>query len=418
MTYPESDVAAEEALVQAAYQKPELTAVLDIKPGHFSDAHQRKLWETLAAFHAEGLVPHLHILIERSGVPASIASSASDGFVGNVAYYADMVRSCAVRRATRRVIEHSHDDIRNGTATTDVIGRLTMGLSKLTAATGAHYQETKEVMVSVIDSAEHEFHGTTGKLLTGIYRLDEITGGMYPGELIVLGARPSVGKSALALQLAADLAANKVATGYESLEMTAVALGRRLLAGRAHVEAGKLRGGQNGQKLTTADFGKLQEAAGPLADLPLYFADRGVERLPELLMMARVWIARHSIRLLVVDYLTLVVPTDPRMEFRHHVGQVTRELKKLARETGLVVLLVAQLRRPTGNDPPRLHDLRESGNIEQDADQVWLLHRKYAVDGTLELDTQLLVAKHREGSTGAVPLRFVPGWVRFDGVPG
>ena len=79
------------------------------------------------------------------------------------------------------------------------------------------------MMVSVIDSAEHEFHGTTGKLLTGIYRLDEITGGMYPGELIVLGARPSVGKSALALQLAADLAANKVATGYESLEMTAVA---------------------------------------------------------------------------------------------------------------------------------------------------------------------------------------------------
>lgn len=419
MIIPEHDQESEVSLVQAAYLQPELTVTLDVKPGMIEDGYQRKLWETLGQIYAEGLTPDLRMLMDRSGVPPSVVAAASDGVsAANVDYYAKRVKDCAVRRAAKAVIGHSFHDITNGTGTQDVIGHLSLGLVKLTASSGARYSETRAVLDTVIDMAEREWRQDTGKLLTGIYRLDSTTGGMYPGELIVLGARPSVGKSALALQLATTQAANGVPTGYVSLEMTAAALGRRMLAGRARVEAGKLRGGQEGQQLTTADFSKLMEAAGPLAKLPLYFADSGVETLPEVLMMARIWIARHQIKLLVIDYLTLIAPTDPHIEYRLHVGEVTRGLKKLARDTGIVVLVLAQLRRPTSDAPPRLYDLRESGNIEQDADQVWLLHRKYTDTGTLQVETDLLIAKHREGSTGSVPLLFVPGWVMFEAVAG
>jgi replicative DNA helicase len=132
-------------------------------------------------------------------------------------------------------------------------------------------------------------------------------------------------------------------------------------------------------------------------------------------MMAKTWVARHKIKLLVVDYLTLIAPDDRTKDRWVHVAEVCHALKELAHQCGIAILTPAQLNRAAEERKiPQLSDLRESGDIEQDADQVWLLSRRRREDGNLGDEASLLVAKHREGSTGVVRMRFIPDQVRFE----
>ncbi|MCI0589646.1 MAG: replicative DNA helicase [Planctomycetes bacterium] len=261
-------------------------------------------------------------------------------------------------------------------------------------------------------------------LSTGFYDLDERTAGLHPGELFILAARPSMGKTALGLDIARNVARNSgKAVAIFSLEMSSDQVAQRMLCAVGDVDAHRLRMGI----LTDGEYARLGEADATLSELPI-FIDDDPELTPfGLRARTRRFHRRAPLGLVVVDYLQLI--RAPWVESRQQeVSLISRSLKSLARELEIPVLALAQLNRgPEDRDDkrPRLSDLRESGSIEQEADVVGLLYREdyYRGKGSTEKEgarddpagaVELLIAKQRNGPTGSVRLRFSPEFVRFD----
>lgn len=261
--------------------------------------------------------------------------------------------------------------------------------------------------------------GTTG-LATGLPDVDQLLDGLEPGELVILAARPGVGKTAMALQIAGNVARGEaMAVGVFSLEMPAVQLLHRLTAAEAKVDSKKLRGG----RLSPAEEERIADAAERCYRWPLSIDDSAGSSVGDLRAKARrLKQQQPSLGLLVVDYLQLV-RVRQRVENRQvEVSEVSRGLKELAKELELPVLALSQMSRRVEErrGRPMLSDLRESGAIEQDADTVIFLHRETgdedeAHDAGASVAVELIVAKKRNGSTGVVPLTFLGPTTRFEG---
>jgi len=256
---------------------------------------------------------------------------------------------------------------------------------------------------------------------TGFAELDELTCGLQPNELIIVAGRPSMGKTALGLNLAEHLAiTERRACLFFSLEMSRQQVAQRVLCSRARVDAHQLRRGRH----TARDVEKLQEAANEIEGAPLYVDDTSSLSVLELRARARIAHRRHGIRAVFVDYLQLL--RAPGNETRQtEVAEISRGLKALAMELGIPVVAMAQLNRNPEDrsrrgNRPRMSDLRESGAIEQDADVVALLHREsyYAAgDDAAAADdntAELIIAKQRNGPVDTLKLHFSKQWTRFD----
>jgi replicative DNA helicase len=253
-------------------------------------------------------------------------------------------------------------------------------------------------------------------LSTGLIDLDAMTGGLQRSDLIILAARPGVGKSALALSIARNIAERGDAVGYVSLEMNRDLLIQRLAAQETGIDALRLRTG----KLTQAELVALFDALGRLASLPIYVDDTSGITMSELRSRARRMAIEQGIQLLVVDYLQLVNgSTGKRSENRtQEVGNVSRGLKQIARELDIPVIAISSLSRAVesrSNRRPELSDLRESGDIESDADIVAFLYREelYDQDTDQKGMAELIIKKHRSGPLGTVTLFFDARTTRF-----
>ncbi|MCX6718376.1 MAG: replicative DNA helicase [Candidatus Staskawiczbacteria bacterium] len=257
--------------------------------------------------------------------------------------------------------------------------------------------------------------GTMRGVPTGFTDLDKILGGLQKSDLVILAARPSMGKTSLALYIARNVAVlgNKP-VGLFSLEMSKDQLADRLLAGLANINLWNLRNG----RLTSDDYSRLQHAMGSLSDAPLYIDDAGSVNILQMRAMARRLQANKGLSLIVIDYLQLM---EPMNRFQSAVQQVTensRALKMLAKELNVPVLVLSQLSRAVeARVPqiPRLADLRESGAIEQDADVVMMIYRedKYNENSLNKNIAKILVEKHRNGPTGGLDLYFDEHRVSF-----
>lgn len=248
---------------------------------------------------------------------------------------------------------------------------------------------------------------------TGFADLDHMLAGMQDSNLIILAARPGIGKTTFATNIAQHVAVEKkMPVGYFALEMSNLEMVDRMLVGQANIDAWKLKTGN----LKEDDFARLSEAMGVLADCPLYIDDTPGQSILELRTKARRLHSQVGLKLLVVDYLQLVVG-DKSYESRvQEVGAISQGLKNLARELKIPVMALSQLNRGIENrteKSPQLSDLRESGSIEQDADVVMFLYRND--DANLE-DVKLSIAKHRNGGLGVVDLKFRGDRVKFYGV--
>ena len=259
---------------------------------------------------------------------------------------------------------------------------------------------------------------------TGFYKLDEITCGLQPSELIIIAARPSMGKTALGLNIAEHLAiVENRPVLFFSLEMSRQQLAQRVLCSRARVDSQRLRRGM----LSRRELDELQRAANDLTHKPLYVDDVSSLTILELRARARMMFRRHGIRAIFVDYLQLM--HSPNSESRQvEVAGISRGLKALAKELDVPVIAMAQLNRNpeergrAGGNRPRMSNLRESGAIEQDADVVILLHREdyYRVRGAddeqAEPDNvaELIIAKQRNGPTDVIKLQFSSQYTRFN----
>ncbi len=265
----------------------------------------------------------------------------------------------------------------------------------------------------------HKGDGTLRGVPTGFGALDNILAGLQRSDLIILAARPSLGKTTLAMDIARNVAKTGAPVGIFSLEMSKEQLVDRLLAAEAGVDLWRLRTGRLSMEGEGSDLDLIQEAMGVLAEMPLYIDDAASATVLQMRTMARRLKAEHGdLGLLVIDYLQLMeagTNSDNRVQ---QISEISRSLKGLARELNVPVLALSQLSRAIEARPghvPKLSDLRESGSIEQDADLVLFIHREDRVreDSSRKNVADILIEKHRNGPIGRIELYFDEQRVTF-----
>jgi len=256
-------------------------------------------------------------------------------------------------------------------------------------------------------------------IATGFKQLDNMLSGLQRSDLVILAARPSMGKSSLALDIAKHVAVyENLPVGIFSLEMSKDQLVERLLASQANIDSWRLRTGKLQDNSGDSDFSRLQIAMGTLSEAPIYIDDAGATNILQMRAMARRLQSEHGLGLIVVDYLQLMDTTNKYASPIQQVTENSRALKSLAKELNIPVLVLSQLSRAVEQRTPHrpmLSDLRESGAIEQDADVVLFIYRedKYN-EASLEKNiAEIIVAKHRNGAQGAIKLYFDEQRVSF-----
>ncbi len=270
-----------------------------------------------------------------------------------------------------------------------------------------------EALVRLRRKSEHGVEGFP----TGLIDLDDMLGGLRPGQLVVVGARPSMGKTAFALGLAESAVETaKQPVLFVSLEMSSAGIADRLLTMRSRVTGSKI---QTGLHLTAEDWTALESAVEDLRSLPpIVIDDSPVRTASQILAHARRVKSRIGLACVVVDYLQLVEPDAPKEARQEQIAKIARRLKQAARELRVPVVALSQLNRAVESREdrrPRMTDLRESGAIEQDADSVILLHRPEYYDPNDQPGTaELIVAKNRDGATGTVRTAFLKAVTRFE----
>ena len=236
--------------------------------------------------------------------------------------------------------------------------------------------------------------------------------GFQKSDLIILAARPSLGKSALALDIARRAAIkDKISVGVLSLEMSNDQVVDRFLSAQAGVDLWRLRTGKLSSQGADNDYARIQNAMGLLSEAPIYIDDTSAQGILQIRAMARRMQVSQGLDLLIVDYLQLMDPRNPQASPVQQVTEISRSLKQLARELNIPVLALSQLSRAVEQrtpQRPRLSDLRESGSLEQDADVVLFIYRedRYRVDPTNQGIAEIIIAKHRNGPVGSVKLFF------------
>ncbi len=356
-----------------------------------------------------------------SSLPDAVPSAA------NLTYYTDIIREKHLLRkmiqtcssVVGRVYEYEGDV----DALLDEVERDVLRISEERVETST--TTIKELVKKAITTIE-EFHQRQGMLTglaSGFPDLDKMTSGFHAGEMIVIAARPSMGKTSLAMNIAEHVALEeRLPVGVFSLEMTAESLVLRMLCSRSRVNLRNIRDGF----LAERDFPKLTGSAGKLAGAPLFIDDTPGLSILQLRAKARRMAQQYGVKLFVVDYLQLLNSTSRRAENRQQeIADISNGIKALAKELEVPVIVLSQLNRELEKDKnrkPRLSDLRESGAIEQDADLVALLYKpssgedEEAPSGPDQeaVAVNLLIAKQRNGPTGDVPLTFLRAYTRFE----
>ena len=281
--------------------------------------------------------------------------------------------------------------------------------------------------VPVKDSLEEAFEridrlskhgGEMRGLPTGFRNLDNILAGLQKSDLVILASRPSMGKSALGVAMARNIAVQqKIPVGIFSLEMSKDQVVDRLIAAQAGVDLWRLRTGRLQSEGENNDFDKIQQALGVLSEAPIYIDDAASANILQMRALARRLQANKGLGLIVVDYLQLMEPRAFSANIVQQMTEISRSLKSLARELNIPVLALSQLSRAVEHRTPprpRLSDLRETGAIEQDADVVLFIYReKSAIEDAPQNIAEIIVAKHRNGPIGAVKLYFDSQKVTF-----
>ena len=270
--------------------------------------------------------------------------------------------------------------------------------------------------------------GGVAPIMTGFDSLDDLLGGLQPADLVVLAARPSVGKSTLATNLALNAAKGGATVGIFSLEMSREQLARRMVASEASLDAHRLRLGL----YTEAEHRQIIHSVGSLSDLSIYIDDTPLQGILEMRSKARRLHMERGLNMLVVDYLQLIQGSGRDGNRVQEISEISRALKALARDLNIPVLAVSQLSRAVELRPshrPQLSDLRESGSIEQDADVVMFIYREDLYTTKEEWEqrnpavtypkniAEVIIAKHRHGPSGALKLLFRDRLVRFEPAP-
>ena len=435
---PPFDLQAEIGVLGSVVLLPDVLddVVLIIRPDDFYDDAHRKLFSHMVALHESSkkidptlLVDRLKTAGEYEAVGGSAYLSKIVNAVPNAAharFYAEIVQQKATFRSLIYAASEILTDAYDGTQEApQLLGQAEQKIfAILDNRSENSVQALKDVLLQAMDRLDARMKGehTVGGCEFGFQGLDEKTSGMHNGELIIVAARPGMGKTALAMNVAENVSlAQKVPTLFVSLEMSSIELADRLLCSVARVNGHRLRNGTISQD----DRLRLVTKAGLLSEAPLFVDDAPSRTVTEIAAAARRIKRRSgSLGLIVIDYLQLIEPDNPKDPRQEQVAKIARRLKGLAREVQVPVMCLAQLNRQTeaGRDNiPKLSHLRESGAIEQDADVVMFVHREeYYHKGDEALQhagkAQVIIAKQRNGPVGEVDLEWHKDFTRFQDI--
>lgn len=364
---------------------------------------------------------------EAGGLPYLTELAQYVPSAGNIRRHAEIVREKSI---LRRLVSTS-DEIAteafslHGKALEALLEESVQKLLALDAGVREDDWETADVGICrVLDhiQAVHDGGTKVDVISLGLKELDErLDGGGRPGEVIVIGARPSMGKSALGASIGISAAEDREPTAFWTGEMPKQQLWTRAMSMRSHIHLSRLK---RPERLRDFDWPNLTKGVEILRQVPFMVNDTPGLTITKLRSKLRAAKRKHGLRVAVVDHLGLMEPTDPKAPRHQQVGEITRGLKRIAKELGILIILLVQLNRALTQraDPtPQLSDLRESGDIEQDADVVLFLHRPIYYKPNLGDEwkqyAEIIVAKLRDGSTGTVPCMFIGENVRLQDWP-
>lgn len=336
--------------------------------------------------------------LKNTGLSVSdIQMLVSSGVAAHATYYAKMVRSEAVRRRLQSKLAAVLDGLEvEGVDKT--VNRLEDLLRDCQSAESCDFTTLTDAGLELLNEIESTKSGRPS-CFSGIYSLDDKVGGFLPGELIIIAARPGVGKTSLAMQFAYHNASVGRAGLFVSLEMRKTELAGRVFCGLTEVDSKHLRRGT----LSREEIDKIHVKILELAETKLFIWDPPSANINRIRSMAKLAKLRHDIQYIVVDYIGLVDADDRSKERREHISDVTRTLKQMAKDLECPVFALCQLNRDADGVEPKLSNLRDSGSVEQDADAVLFLHPLSAEDKS---KVDMIVAKHRHGECGAFKLNF------------
>jgi len=401
-----------------------------IRKEHFYfDAHQ-KIYQAMVDLYDAHQPIDLVILAEKLKTQGFIEDVGGYGYLGdlweaaptaaNGEYYARIVREKGIIRAlihaSTDILRDAYDQVQPADELLAKAERDVMEIAEqgVTGTTSTLQQALNEAYAR-LDARKKGGHSDVSGIPSGFVDLDHLTAGLQNNELIILAARPSVGKTAMALNIVRHIVVEeRIPVFFVSLEQARIELAERLLVAQARVDSHKLRkGALNGDEMQ-----RLMEAGSLLHQAKLFIDDTPSQGMLRIAANARRLKMREEIRLVVIDYLQLIDPENRRDPRQEQVAQISRRLKFLARELKIPVIALAQVNRSSEDRQdhrPRLSDLRESGSIEQDADTVLMLHRPGKADSAVEDNTiEVIVAKQRNGPTGEIVLSYRKEYMRFE----
>ena len=336
----------------------------------------------------------------------------------NVEYYAKIVKEKEILRSiiqsAVQMSTQAYDSKEDATAVLDQAEQILFDLSQ--DAERGRFKSIEPVLHDVLDNWGNRKKGTLTGVPTGYYDLDNILSGLQASDLIICAGRPSMGKTALALSIARNAAleyGHRV--GIFSLEMSNTQLVERLITSEARVDSHLVRTG----RLPKNEWKRLSQAAGPLSEAEIYIDDSAGLNIMDLRAKARQLKAEHDVQLIIVDYIQLLHAGSKIESRQQEISFISRSLKALAKDLNIPILALSQLSRAVENRTdhrPIMSDLRESGAIEQDADVILFIYRKYVYSKDDEDKGlgEIIVAKHRNGPTGSVDISFISQYAKFE----
>ena len=419
---------AEQALLGALLTDWDSTiaeTVATLKADQFYSYQNQIIYAALVKLYQNSIRGDLISLSNELSAEGKLEQAGGDGYIAslpdqvpsasNIEYYKNVILDCYTRRElitiSSEIKGSAFEFNRDSASLLDSAEQKIFSLAERNETTTVY--DAKAIMVQDIDiirrriKNNNEFLGVP----SGFAILDSMTNGFQKSELIIIGARPSIGKTALALSMMHHIALERnIPCGFFSLEMPYEQIGMRLLTMESHVDMSRIRSGM----LTKEDLDKITNAANRWYEAPLYTVDTPNMRLLELRAMARRLVVNNKVQIIFIDYVGLITTENQAAPVYEQVSEISKSLKALARELEIPIVALCQVARDAEGKEPNLAQLRGSGSIEQDADVVMFIDRERTKDNSKAVqDAKIILAKQRNGPTGDIEIVFVPSHSTF-----
>ncbi|MDR0464933.1 MAG: replicative DNA helicase [Treponema sp.] len=436
-TPPHDDELEQAALGSLLSDNEAVTASIQmhLRSDDFYSRANTRIYEAIMSLDSKGLRPDIQTVVQELKSMGKLDEAGGASYVSslttvipssaNIDYYAQMVKNYSLKRSLLKVASQigvsAYDESKDSREVLEEVQKYIFELTDERHVFSARkIGEVLKETINLLDEVMKSKNPITG-ISSGFEKLDQMTSGFQKDEFIIIGARPSVGKTALALNIASHIAFHQeISTAFFSLEMSDIALVQRLISSEAMVKAQNLRTGF----LNGSEFNKITNCMGIMYEAPFTIVDIPNMKLLDLRAQARKMKSQQDVKIIFIDYLGLVGHENSSLPRYEQISEISRSLKGLARELHIPVVVLCQLTRDAQWEAPTLAHLRDSGSIEQDADLVLFLNREQPKknkkdtedENTTPADiipTDLIIAKQRNGPTGVVKLEMAAKYAKF-----